>query len=706
MRIERIAAVLTALATAVSLASLMVWTAGGAQAEPVAPDLERISEETGFLAAETPLFPDCFFDDDYRVYLCEHPTPAERPQSNPAARAEAMSLLAGGGALFIINSTAKQLMVFDPLSGDLVDPVFIQLDDAATGVAIHAIISANNSILISDQTRNVVHEYNFDGDYLGVFAPAGGENTAIMQNIRGIALRPNGNLLVSVGAGANADAIVEFDTAGNHVGNFIDNGSGGLDSPYDVYERPNTDWLVSSMSNNQVLQYQWASGAPIGQFAAISSFPQQIYDISNGNVLVANFSGTPGVYEFEADGTPIGVYSAPGISGYRGVYELPNGNLLTATSGGVYEINRSGDLIETKHTGQSRFIELVHIPTLQLNKTVGLDASTCADTNEISVPPNTAVTYCFEITNDTAITLTRQHLVDGHLGVLLNDESITLLPGASMFLTQTAVITQTTVNTATWTAYNPGPVDVFEDTAAAVVTVVPPSISLSKRVGTDPSTCAGANEISVPLNTAVTYCYLVTNTSLTTFNLHDLEDSALGVILNGAPVTLPPGASAFVTQTAVITQTTVNAATWTAYNPGPTDVATAVASATVNILTPAVSLNVTVGTEPDSCATTNAITVMAGTAVVYCYTIHNIGDLPFSQHTVTDSVLGQIANFAYDLQPGAAVSLLHTHTILTDTVSTVTWLAETGSYSAAANDMVTVIAVDEFRLYLPVVLKP
>jgi hypothetical protein len=35
-----------------------------------------------------------------------------------------------------------------------------------------------------------------------------------MQNIRGIALRPNGNLLVSVGAGANANSIAEFDTSG------------------------------------------------------------------------------------------------------------------------------------------------------------------------------------------------------------------------------------------------------------------------------------------------------------------------------------------------------------------------------------------------------------------------------------------------------------------------------------------------------------
>ena len=102
--------------------------------------------------------------------------------------------------------------------------------------------------------------------------------------------------------------------------------------------------------------------------------------------------------------------------------------------------------------------------------------------------------------------------------------------------------------------------------------------------GTDPSVCANTSEIGVAENTAVTYCFEVTNTGLTPLSFHDLEDSELGEILDGFPFTLVPGASLFITQTAVITQTTVNTATWTAYNAGPINLTTATVTATVNVL--------------------------------------------------------------------------------------------------------------------------
>jgi len=323
-------------------------------------DLEQISEMTGLTASAEAVSPDCAFSDLYQVYLCGPTAQRQRAPADPSARAAAISELIGeDGALFIPDSFNQRIMVFSAITGDLLDQAFIELDEVATGTVIHAILSSSETVLISDQTRNVVHEYRLDGEYLGVFAPAGGADTAIMQNIRGIALRPNGHLLVSVAGGGNADSIAEFDLNGNFVGNFVGNASGGLASPFDVYERPNVDWLVSSINSNQVLNYQWATGAPIGIFAPISSFPQQIHEIGNGNILVGNFSGTPGVYEFESDGTPVGVYNPEGISNYRGVFELPNGNILTATSGGVFEIDREGNLVETKFTGQSRFIQFV-----------------------------------------------------------------------------------------------------------------------------------------------------------------------------------------------------------------------------------------------------------------------------------------------------------------------------------------------------------
>jgi hypothetical protein len=685
---KRFVMALSALVMAALLVTGLMSTAVTTQAQPApATDLEIISEMTGYLASETAVAPDCFFSDEYQVYLCEQPAPAERPQSNPAARAEAMSLLTSGGALFIINSTAKQLMVFDPVTGDLVDEAFIMLDDDATGTAIHALIGPNNTILISDQIRDIVHEYDLDGNYLGVFAPIGGANTDILDNIRGMALRPNGNLLVTVASSANANSIAEFDPDGNYLGNFIDNGSGGLNSPFDVYERPSVDWLVSSINNNQVLSYEWANGDPIGQFAPISSFPQQIYDIDNGNVLVANFSGTVGVHEFQADGTPVGVYNPAGVSGNRGVYQLPNGNILTSSGGGVFEIDRDQNLVETKYSGVARFIQYVFIENIDFNKTVGLDSSACATTSEISVAPDTAVTYCFEVTNNTTITLTQHDLIDSHLGVILDDFSFTLTPGASIFLTQTAVITATTVNTATWTATGLDPADVYESTDTATVNVIPPSIALSKTVGTDPSACADTDEIGVAEGTTVTYCYEVTNTGLTTLAFHDLDDSELGEILDGLAFNLEPGASAFITATAFITEATVNTALWTAYNAGPTDVVTATDSATVNILTPAISLAKTVGVDPSACATTSEISVAEGTAVTYCYEVTNTGEVSLSLHDVEDSELGDLLTaFNFVLEPGASVFITETAVITQPTTNTATWTAYNPGPYAVATD--------------------
>ncbi|MCA9869799.1 MAG: hypothetical protein KC487_05400, partial [Anaerolineae bacterium] len=241
----------------------------------------------------------------------------------------AQRMLGTTGLLLIPESSNDRVMAFDPTTGNLVDADFIPPDPANLSTPINAILSASgNTVLVSDQLDDVVQEYDLDGNYVGVFAPAGGANTAILDNIRGIALRPNGNLLVTVGGGANADAVAEFDTSGNYLGNFVANGAGGLDSPFDAYGRT-ADWLVTAIDSDNILSYD-LTGAFIAQFAAINTFPEQANEAGNSNVLVANFSGTEeGVVEYTAAGALVGIYDPATLGGYRGVYELGNGNLLT-----------------------------------------------------------------------------------------------------------------------------------------------------------------------------------------------------------------------------------------------------------------------------------------------------------------------------------------------------------------------------------------
>lgn len=115
--------------------------------------------------------------------------------------------------------------------------------------------------------------------------------------------------------------------------------------------------------------------------------------------------------------------------------------------------------------------------TLVLTKTVGLDPDVCATTDAITVASNAEVTYCYQMTNLGPITLSLHDLVDSHLGEIVSELPYELAPQASLSVRQSAVITETTANTAVWTAYNAGPSDVAtaEDTATVTVTAAEPT---------------------------------------------------------------------------------------------------------------------------------------------------------------------------------------------------------------------------------------
>jgi hypothetical protein len=436
--------------------------------------LALASEQTGLIARTAPDSPGCEFSTAFELYLC--PPRQQRAALDPDRVDRSVSLRAmrEGGVLLIPNSTDKLIMTFDPMTGAQIDDAFIVLDDDATGTAIHALLGPAGTILVSDQTRNVVHQYGLSGQYMGVFAPAGGADTTIMQNIRGMAIRPGGNLLVTVGAGDNADTVAEFDSTGQHVGNFIAAASGGLDSPFDIHLRSSGAWLVSSIDSNELLAYNGV-GSPLGQFAEVSNFPQQILELGNGNILLGNFSGNDtGVLEFQSSGALIDRYNPPGLSGFRGVYELGNGNILTSTSGGVHEINRTGALLNTHHVGQSRFIQYALLtPALELQYTVGpfVDQDTCPTETNLAVTPGTSVAFCYRVQNNGSLTWNLHDLEDSEWGVVLNGFPFSLTPGNHAFLVQEHIVTEDISSVATWTAYNPGPVDQAAASASISITV-------------------------------------------------------------------------------------------------------------------------------------------------------------------------------------------------------------------------------------------
>ncbi len=120
-----------------------------------------------------------------------------------------------------------------------------------------------------------------------------------------------------------------------------------------------------------------------------------------------------------------------------------------------------------------------------------------------------------------------------------------------------------------------------------------PGIAMTKTVGMDSATCAASSTLDVPTGgggTDVYYCYTVMNTGNVTLPIHDLVDSELGTIFTNFNYDLGPGASvdtvaAGLVISTLITQTTTNVATWTAYLDTAT-FTTSVSSATVTVLPP------------------------------------------------------------------------------------------------------------------------
>ncbi|MBK9051967.1 MAG: S8 family serine peptidase [Chloroflexi bacterium] len=137
-------------------------------------------------------------------------------------------------------------------------------------------------------------------------------------------------------------------------------------------------------------------------------------------------------------------------------------------------------------------------------------------------------------------------------------------------------------NELTHSLDNPGSV-LLSDTAEILVQdldqMCPAVIELDMTLSTDGS-CGTETSLVVDEGTPITYCYTVTNVAPVPLNLHNLEDSTLGTLLNNWPHPLAPNSSTSFTVTVPAEQSAIHLATWTANN-----AAAAQASTTIQVNT-------------------------------------------------------------------------------------------------------------------------
>ncbi|MCA9302605.1 MAG: hypothetical protein KC996_00635 [Phycisphaerales bacterium] len=284
------------------------------------------------------------------------------------AAALACSGASAQDVLLIPYSTNGSVWVFSAADGTLIDNAFITDPGSDGGVdvfdrPIEAMISASGTILITDQFADVVSEFNPDGSFVGVFSLGGALDLDIMDNIRGghvLTSGPGAGDVLVTNYGRLNDLVVSqknvkrlSPTDGSEKTDFAFNRYGGIRGPFDVIEY-NGEVLVADEGQDKIVRYT-LEGKFIDLFASFINFPQldfpeQIAEASNGNLLVCAFSSGV-ILEFDPTGTLVGQYDPGTLDLYRGIVELDNGNLLVTTSTGVYEVTRTGVVVDVEAEG-------------------------------------------------------------------------------------------------------------------------------------------------------------------------------------------------------------------------------------------------------------------------------------------------------------------------------------------------------------------
>ena len=210
------------------------------------------------------------------------------------------------------------------------------------------------------------------------------------------------------------------------------------------------------------------------------------------------------------------------------------------------------------------------VGSLIFTKTVGTDNQSCALTSSIDVAPGTEVTYCYQIENAGNDPFLLHDVSDSALGDIVEQFPYPILPGErAAFILVDVIIRESTTSTTTWTVYTLYGQQ-FTSQGQTTVNVLPPSaaaIDLSLTVGLE-ADCATTTVLNTTISNEglpVTYCYQVTNNSPYLLDLHDVHDSLHGAMIQETWHDLLPGETFMVTQTTIITDTTINQVTWRAY---------------------------------------------------------------------------------------------------------------------------------------------
>ncbi len=296
--------------------------------------------------------------------------------------------------------------------------------------------------------------------------------------------------------------------------------------------------------------------------------------------------------------------------------------------------------------------------TIGVDLLLSLQEEICPETSVVAAQNNELIYFCVVIRNQSQSVLDEHTInVPQLFGGGPVTFTTTLAPGdevavttgylraqgvqADLFTTVFGGVEPPEVSTITYTTTvtSRGPSVEYATEATALVVYGNVDIQVEQTVGTVAGSCATTKAIAVAAGTTVYYCVTIQKTGSLDISSYEIAAPALSTTANPTPP-LVDGVQLTGQQTGLsreISAPFTNTVIVTAYTPegvAVTDQATTFAQPG----SVATELAYTVGTAPDACATTTAITVVSGTTVYYCIRLKNVGTLPLEQHAITTRI--------------------------------------------------------------------
>jgi hypothetical protein len=234
--------------------------------------------------------------------------------------------------LFVGESGDDRVLLISAEDGSVLDANFLDIATQATAAGVSSTpietLEVGDELWVSDQVADRIWRFDRSGGFLGAIG------VDMLNNIRGMEIVGD---TVYVAQGTPSDVlgegIVRIDVPTQTVMDVFIEGDPGDVSYFDV-KLYNGELLVTNTdTGNEAIERFDLAGNFLGFFAQSDGttsfdFAQQLnVRATNGNILAAAFSPPSGVYEFEPDGTSLGIVAGLDF-GPRAAYELGNGEIL------------------------------------------------------------------------------------------------------------------------------------------------------------------------------------------------------------------------------------------------------------------------------------------------------------------------------------------------------------------------------------------